>query len=50
MVRKQNQRWAMFFEIAKHSLRKDAMLCSEQISSAFTITSGWMAGLPKSGQ
>ena len=50
MVRKQNQRWAIFSEMAEHSRRKEAMLYSEQISSALTITSGWIAGLPKSGR
>ena len=36
--------------MAEHSLRKEAMLYNEQMSSALTITSGWIAGLPKSGQ
>ena len=35
--------------MAEHSRRNDAMLYSEQMSSALTITSGWIAGLPKSG-
>ena len=50
MVRKQNQRYVRFSEMAERSLRKDAMLYSEQISSALTITSRWIAGLPKQGQ
>ena len=50
MVRKQNHLQATFYQAAEHSLRKDAMLYSEQMSSARTITSGWIAGLPKSGQ
>ena len=36
--------------MAEHNLRKDAMLYSDQMSSALTVTSGWIAGLPKSGQ
>ena len=50
MVRKQNQRYSGFSDMAEHSRRKGATFYSEQISSALTITSGWMAGLPKSGQ
>ena len=50
MVRKQNHLKAIFSEMAEHSLRKEAMLYREQTRRALTITSGWIAGLPKSGQ
>ena len=36
--------------MAGHSLRKEAMLYSEQMSNALTITSECIAGLPESGQ
>ena len=38
MVRKQNQRYARFSEIAENCRRKDATFYSERISSALTIT------------
>ena len=37
-------------KMAAHSRRNDAMLYDEQTRGAITITSGWIAGLPKSGQ
>ena len=46
MVRKQNYLWAVFSVMAEHSRRRDAMLYSEQIRSALTITSGWMDRWP----
>ena len=41
---------AIFSDMAERNLRKEAMLYSERMRSALTITSGWIAGLPKSGQ
>jgi hypothetical protein len=48
IVRKQNQRKAMFSEMARHRRRNEVMLYSAEMSIALTITSGWIAGLPLS--